>query len=60
MTVTMVPREWASSQILKKRIEIFNDKVGLTHWPHEINKSGMGGYLKGVITSQIKYDWPTL
>lgn len=51
MTVTMVPREWAPPNVIDKRIKAFEDKVGLTHWPHEFHKSGMGGYLAGIATT---------
>lgn len=32
MTVTMVPREWTSKEILAARKKAFKDKIGLTHW----------------------------
>ncbi len=58
MTVTMVPRKWASESILNLRQKAFENKIGLTHWPHEYNKSGMGGFISGITTNEIKYDWP--
>lgn len=46
--------------MLNKRKVAFEQKIGLTHWPNEYNKSGMGAFLQGVSTNDIAYDWPKL
>ena len=34
--VCMTPRSFASTDILKKRIEAFEQNIGTSHWPHKL------------------------
>ena len=60
MTVTMVPRDLSNEFHRQKRLDAFNDKIGLTHWPQEFNKSGFGTFAKNIQSGSIKYEWPRL
>jgi len=43
MTVCMVPKERATSDVLEARREGFIKGYGFTHWPDEINITSRGG-----------------
>eukprot|EP01087_Luapelamoeba_hula_P004074 TRINITY_DN14036_c0_g1_i1.p1 TRINITY_DN14036_c0_g1~~TRINITY_DN14036_c0_g1_i1.p1 ORF type:complete len:332 (+),score=20.89 TRINITY_DN14036_c0_g1_i1:66-998(+) len=45
-TVCMVPRKWASPEVLQWRQSAFERGDGTTHWPQEMNRScqARGGY----------------
>jgi hypothetical protein len=58
MTVTMVPKYYASQAIRAKRLWAFQNRIGLTHWPQEFNKSGFGGVVENIVRSKIAYTWP--
>lgn len=60
MTVTMVPKIYASEDIRKKRLGAFQNRIGLTHWPQEFNKSSFGTMAKNIQRDRIKYAWPEL
>ena len=34
--VCMTPRSFASTDILEKRIEAFEQNIGTSHWPHKL------------------------
>jgi hypothetical protein len=38
-TVCMVPRKWATAEVLEWRRQAFEKGEGTTHWPHEANRS---------------------
>lgn len=40
--VCMTPRSFASTDILKKRIEAFEQNIGTSHWPHKFVAAGFG------------------
>lgn len=35
----------------------FKKKLGLNHWPHEFNLSGMYSYAEKINEDEIKYKW---
>lgn len=55
MTVTMLPRESASEEVLELRKVAFMNKKAHTHWANETNSNQMGGFLPGASTDSIKY-----
>jgi hypothetical protein len=58
MTVTMVPKDLCTPEIREKRMWAFNNRIGLTHWPQEFNKSGFGTSAKNINRDNIHYKWP--
>lgn len=60
LTVTMVSKYLQSQLNRQRRLNAFKDRIGLTHWPQEFNKSGFGSYTPNIVTSKIKYEWPIL
>lgn len=60
MTVTMVPKDLASPEVRAKRLGAFQNRIGLTHWPQEFNKSGFGTVAQNIVRSKISYAWPEL
>lgn len=60
MTVTMVPKDLAKPEIRNKRLNAFQNRIGLTHWPQEFNKSGFGTIAQNIKRDNIKYAWPEL
>lgn len=56
MTVTMTPKKLASDRVLEKRRMAFENKVALTHWPHEYNVAGMNILAKNIDRSKMKVE----
>lgn len=60
MTVTMVPRDLSSNFNRERRVNAFKQRVGLTHWPQEFNKSPFGTMAVNIKKEGIHYEWPEL
>lgn len=58
MTVTMVPRLYEKVGVKQKRKNAFLNRIGLTHWPQQYNKSGFGIISKNIKWDKIAYNWP--
>lgn len=59
-TVAMVPRDMQSAMNRERRMNAFKQRIGLTHWPQEYNKSAFGVMAVNIDRDKIKYEWPEL
>jgi hypothetical protein len=55
----MTPKEKANNEILKKRLNLFNNRIGTSHWPHDVKEiyehTKMINKKRDIIIKELKF-----